>query len=129
MKKILIILGISLLVFVLVNFPKSKILLPDEMVGTWQSDDTRYADRFFRLSKTTVIFGIGESEIDVYFITDTKIISKGEDDVVQLSLHRPGEEDIRLSLIHENEEEELLRLLNQQNVFWYRISEDELVLF
>ena len=104
MKKILIILGIVLVVFGLVNFPKSKTLLPDEMTGIWQSDDARYSDRFLRLTTTTVIFGIGESEIDVYFITDTKIKSKGEDEVVQLSLHRPGEEDIKLSLIHEKHE-------------------------
>ncbi len=134
MKKIVIVLGVSLVVLALINFPTGKTFPPDEMAGTWQSDDARYNDRFFRLTKTTVIFGTGNTDIDVYFITDTKVSIKGSDEVVQLSLHRPGEADIMLSLIHDDnvdieEKEESLRLLNQPKVFWYRVNEEELVLF
>jgi hypothetical protein len=129
MKKSLVLLVILLLGFFVFSFPRKNAFLPDEMVGTWQSDDVRYEGRLFRLTKTTVIFGMGENQIDVYFIADTKIISQGPDEVVQLSLHHPGEADINLSLIYRNKDEETLCLLNQQNVIWNRVSEDNLALF
>jgi hypothetical protein len=118
-----------LLGLVVFSFPRKNAFLPEEMVGTWQCDDVRYQDRLFRLTKTTVIFGMGENQIDVYFIADTKIIPTGPDDVVQLSLHHSGEPDIKLSLIYRNKDGETLCLLNQQNVTWNRVSEDNLVLF
>jgi len=129
MKKILFLLGLVILVVGIINFPRNKILLPDEIVGTWASDDERYVDRFFRLSKTSVIFGTGDTDIDVYFINDTSFVSLGTDEVVELSIHKAGQENTRLSLIYENDEIESLRFLHQQKVIWYRISEDELVLF
>ena len=127
MKKGLIVLGIVVLVFAVVNFPKNKNLPPDQMVGAWKTDDARYADRFFRLTKTSVIFGVGDNEIDVYFISDTKILNQGSDEVVQLSLKRSGGAETQLSLIHNDQEGESLTFLNQPGVSWFRVGEDELL--
>lgn len=129
MKKILILTGGLLLVLAIVKFPRNKVLLPNEIAGTWATQDERYSDRFFRLSKTSAIFGIGDEEIDVFFIDDTKFITIGPDDVVELSLHKSGENNTKLSLIHEAGENESLRFLNQKKVIWYRSNEEKDLLF
>jgi len=103
------------------------VYLPDNIEGRWATEDIRYADRFFRLSKTSVIFGVGETEIDVYFIADTRFVTLGDDEVVELSIHQKGEENTILSLIHKEGEIETLQLLNQPKVVWHRINEYDLL--
>lgn len=129
MKKALIALGIVFLVFVVVNFPRTKKLVPDEFVGTWETDDVRYADRFLRMTKTTVIFGVGENEIDVYFVSEAKTRVQGDEEVVQMTLTQSAKIASTLSLVHVKEAGESLRLLNQPGIFWHRVQEDELARF
>ncbi|MCK4785867.1 MAG: hypothetical protein KAV87_19075, partial [Desulfobacteraceae bacterium] len=48
---------------------KDNKFLPDDLVGRWTTSAPEYTDRFLELSEVTVIFGTGEDNIDVNFIS------------------------------------------------------------
>ena len=44
------------------------LVLPGELEGIWRCDDTRYRDRFLRLSPSIVALGIGDRQMFVHSI-------------------------------------------------------------
>ncbi len=64
--------GAILLVAFLVFLPERPTPLPDELVGVWTTSHPKYADRYFDLTKTTVIFGTGKESIDTNVISNVE---------------------------------------------------------
>ena len=126
MKSKLFFLLIPVLIAGVLLCPKSKTPLPKALEGTWITDDTRYQDRFLRLSQASVIFGTGESNIDVYFITNVEPETVGTDAVYNLTFHRAGEGERKLSLVYNDSESTILRFLNQPQILWTKTNRDEL---
>ena len=53
---------VIILLFITIFFgcqEKKLLLAPDNLVGIWKTTESRYADRSFEFTPSTIIFGIG----------------------------------------------------------------------
>jgi len=61
----LILIGASIFVF----YPGKNMNIPLNLIGKWTTSAPRYQDRFFEITKETLIYGLGGEKIDVYLIS------------------------------------------------------------
>lgn len=52
--------------------------IPDELVGVWKTPDGQYADRFFEITTTAIIFGVGGWNIELYPIAAVERARAGD---------------------------------------------------
>ena len=116
--KWILIAGIVLTAFVALKFlPGKTILLPEELAGVWITPAPKYDDRFFELSRVTIIFGTGGDRIAVYFVkkVDESVPDKRTLYTVY-GRNREGLED-KLSFYYDTDDR-TIRLKNQESIVW-----------
>jgi hypothetical protein len=52
--------------------------VPDNLVGIWETSESRYQDRFMELKKDVVIFGTGDGNQSIHSIRKVKTASQDE---------------------------------------------------
>ena len=116
-KLLLLSLGLALALWCF--WPKPPALLPDTLTGVWVSDDSRFADRFLRLERSSVAFGVGGVEVDVHFVTDVEVVEDATSTQYLAQMHRVGEDETPLTLVVDRRTG-TLSLLNRPDVRWRR---------
>jgi hypothetical protein len=71
-------LGVFVFVFVVVwNWHVPVRHVPDELVGTWITDDPNYSDRWFDIDPAAIDFGTGGATVSTGFIKEIKAAPEG----------------------------------------------------
>lgn len=107
---------------VLVLRPKDNKFLPDDLVGHWTTSAPKYTDRFLELSEVVVIFGTGEDNIDVNFISSVDKRVEGGSTLYTINYHDPKGMDGQVSF-YWNPSEKVIRLKNQKRIVWEKEEE------
>ena len=91
---------------------------PEAVVGYWSTEDSRYDDRFIRITTTGVELGLG-SEGGAVYGRITTVTRRTEDgfEVVRLEYSLPGGEDVLEITLHGVNR---MRLRNPPEVVWVR---------
>jgi hypothetical protein len=50
-----------------------KVVVPEDLIGVWETTSPSYADRPFEITARELSFGIGEGKFNTYPITKVKI--------------------------------------------------------
>ncbi|MCP4546262.1 MAG: hypothetical protein GY835_07340 [bacterium] len=125
MKIKILLLTIPVLLALAYFMPQPTSLLPEELVGIWVTDDVRYEDRYLKLSVSTVIFGQGETDMDIGFISNVELQELEDERLYTIQYHRTGEEGSSISLIVAPDNSDSLRFRNQRHIVWTRSTAPE----
>lgn len=91
--------------------------VPDELVGVWKTSAPQYADRFFELRKSFIVFGTGEASVSVHFIEYVEEAPAGERTLYTISYLDDGKR-YRWSFSYDPEHGKVIRLKNQTQMVW-----------
>ncbi len=53
--------------------PEERGMVPEEVIGTWTTTDSDYADRAFEIRKSSVVFHTGGSDYTVHLIETVEV--------------------------------------------------------
>ena len=112
----------AVLVTVLVLRSKDNQFLPDDLVGRWTTSAPEYTNRFLELSEVTVIFGTGEDNIDVNFISSVDKRVEGGSTLYTIKYHDLKGMEGQVSF-YWDPTEEVIRLKNQKRIIWKKAKE------
>ena len=125
MKKIwivilFILLGVTTIVWVQRD---DSVEIPEKLFGRWTTTDPRYVDRFFDLSESSVVFGVGDGDIAVY--TTDSIQGVLEDGRTMFNVIFIDDEGVEYSqsLYFSKSDDNLLLFKNQNGVGWRKQTE------
>ena len=118
-------LAIILLLFCLAGLPAGVSLIPSELTGLYNSDDPRYEDRYLKLSESTIIFGKGGVELDVYFVSKVETELRGKETRYHITLHKSGEEDNETVLVRTGSDR-VVWFKNRSSVRWVKQTDNGL---
>ena len=98
--------------------------VPLGVVGTWATQDGRYAGRSFWLNPHAVAFqnGAKTTEFTVHSIKRVRSQAKGDTTLVQVDYEQDGG-PITLSVVYLNGQERVLHLANQPAIRWLRTGD------
>jgi hypothetical protein len=121
----LIVLGIVLIsaVAIFIFSGEDSVEIPEKLFGRWTTADPKYADRFFDLSKNSVVFGVGNGNIAVYTTDD--IYGIIEDDRIIYTVIFVDDEGVEYSqsLYFSKNDDNLLFFKNQNKIGWRKHTE------
>jgi len=122
MKLTWIFVAAVVLTAVLVLRSRDNELLPDDLVGRWTTSAPKYTDRFLELNKVSVVFGTGEDNIDVNFISSVDKRVEGGSTLYTIKYRDPKGMDGQVSF-YWDPTEEVIRLKNQKRIVWEKVKE------
>ena len=93
--------------------------VPDDLVGMWKTSAKEYSDRFFKLSKDSISFGIGDGNTELYVIK--KIKKTYEKGLILYTLYYEDSDGDSYELsFYYDQTEGVIRLKNQKEMAWIR---------
>ncbi|MFO8241074.1 MAG: hypothetical protein R6T90_08755 [Dissulfuribacterales bacterium] len=103
-------------------YNKDNESLPSDLIGRWITSSPRYTGRFLEFSQIAVIFGIGEDNIDVNFISSVdKRIEAG---VIIYTIKYRNQNEIEGSIaFYWYPSENMIRLKNQRQMIWKKAKD------
>lgn len=91
--------------------------IPDGMVGLWTTADPRYADRAFRVTKTTLTFHVGPQDSTYHDIV--RVRAKKGDITTQFTVYYTHSGlELEFPLLYVERSDTTIQLLNQRGMTW-----------
>jgi len=115
--------GLAIAVLIWTVWPKNDMFLPEDLVGHWETSAPKYQDRFFELSRVSVVFGTGRDSIDVNFIEAVERRTQG--DKTTYTIHYKNTKGLEgiLSLVWDPSNKGKIRLRNQEDMVWEKTTQ------
>jgi len=95
--------------------------VPDQVVGVWKTTAAKYADRYFELKRSSLVFGQGGNSLTTYSVT--KVIVKEQKQQALYKIEYLGSEGQpeEWEFIYDAESS-VLRLKSQDFIEWRKAS-------
>jgi hypothetical protein len=108
------------LIVLLACQPGKKTPVPEDLIGVWETKAPAYADRFFEIRTSEVIFGTGEEKFDTYPITKMKIEKDhGEQGPLYIICYKNSEGQVyKFFFYYDPANQGTIRFKNQQEMVW-----------
>jgi hypothetical protein len=110
-------IAIALALLVYVHFKPRHVRMPAELVGTWKSTNSLYADRSLDIGQESITFGTGLGTETTGFVDDIETLPEDGKTLYTISYSSDGMPG-KISVYYAPAEGETLRLLNQEQVVW-----------
>ncbi len=104
------------------DYFKQEIIPPDSLFGKWTTSNSKYKDRFFELTDTTVTFGVGEDKINVYFILSIERDTQ-DNTYYTISYHNLAGIEFKTSFYYDPEIGNVLKFKNQMDIEWVKMMD------
>ena len=96
--------------------------IPEDLIGKWTTTEPRYEDRFFEITKETLIYGLGGDKQDVYFISSLER-NLGENQLLySISYKNKDGFKFTRSFYYESVNGGVIRFKNQKHIEWTKIN-------
>jgi hypothetical protein len=96
--------------------------LPEKLHGVWETSETKYTNRYFRLDKNAIGFGTGDGKIDWYEITRVDETVRRNKTLYTIEF-KNDEDTVFKRLLHYNSENGgKIRFENQANIEWVLVN-------
>ena len=98
----------------------SMRVLPDELEGIWRCDDTRYRDRFLRLSPSIVALGIGDRQMFVHTIV--RVEHQEMDCRILYTIYYQAKDDFeqKMAFYYDASGEGTIYFKHQPHITWHK---------
>ncbi len=91
--------------------------IPDGLVGVWRTSAPSHRDRTFEITKTTLVFQIGEADYTIHPITRVKAV-ESEDGTLFTVDYTTSDEVFEFSFYYTATPEPVIRFKNQRQMEW-----------
>jgi len=108
--------------FLMVFSCSESVPFPQELAGTWRSQDSSYADRFIQITEEQLILGTGEGLPNVFYIKDFRQQAAGSRIEWTFYCEISRGERFELTILYSPEPEAVLQLKNTPDVHWYKME-------
>jgi hypothetical protein len=115
-----ILVALSLFMF----FPKKNKDVPENLIGKWRTSEPRYQDRFFEITKETLIYGLGGDQTDVYFISSMEESLEGNNRLYTINYENADGLKFTQSFYYHPENGGSIQLKHQEHIKWKREKDD-----
>ena len=122
LKWIVIPAVILVAVLIFVFFIKKNKDIPENLIGKWTTSEPRYEDRFFEITKETLVYGLGGDKQDVYFVSNLETRLQGNQILYTLSCKDTDGLKFTRSFYYESANGGVIRFKNQKHVEWTKIN-------
>ncbi|MCJ7540837.1 MAG: hypothetical protein WBG61_08460 [Desulfobacterales bacterium] len=116
----LILIGASIFVF----YPGKNTDIPLNLIGKWTTSAPRYQDRFFEITKETLIYGLGGGKIDVYFISSMEESLEGNNILYTINYKNTDGLKFTQSFYYHPENGGSIQLKHQEHIKWTKEKDD-----
>ena len=116
----LILIGASIFVF----YPGKNTDIPLNLIGKWTTSAPRYQDRFFEITKETLIYGLGGGKIDVYFISSMEESLEGNNILYTINYKNTDGLEFTRSFYYHPENEGAIQFKHQEHIKWTKEKDD-----
>ena len=99
--------------------PEREITLPDELVGSWETSTSKYADRYFEFTKKMLIFKVGEEEIGIHHIENFEKFGDEEETWYTITYLSLGGK-YKFSFSYDPANDGVITIANRKGVQWTR---------
>ena len=110
----LILIGASIFVF----YPGKNTDIPLNLIGKWTTSAPRYQDRFFEITKETLIYGLGGEKIDVYLISSIEESLEGNNRLYTINYKNTDGLKFTQSFYYHPENGGSIQLKHQEHIEW-----------
>ncbi len=99
-----------------------SVPFPQELSGTWRSQDLLYADRYIQISEKQLILGTGEGLPNIFYIKDFS--QQEADDRIEWTFYCEISrgETFELTILYSPGPESVLQFKNTPDVHWYKVE-------
>lgn len=109
-------------VFLLWQNGKKSRNVPDKLIGTWRTSDTKYAGRSFEIGLVTINFGTGEGQSNTGFIDKIEGVPDGGGTVYTISYVEDGLKN-QCTFYYSEQKDNTIVFANQPNIPWRKVAE------
>jgi hypothetical protein len=104
------------------SWPRN-VELPDGAVGLWTTVAPRYADRAFRLTKSTVTFHVSPEDSTFHQIVRIRSEEDQEDNATRYTiLYTHYHEEYEFSFLYTESPDTIIRFVNQREMTWRKTT-------
>ncbi len=95
----------------------------DNFLGVWKTSAPKYKDRFFKISESTIAFGIGNGNSKMFNVDRVIKTVEEKKTVYTISYNDVEGSDFKLAFYYTPKNKGMIRFKNQQEIEWTRISQ------
>jgi len=99
---------------------KQKIILPDSLFGEWTTSNSKYKDRFFKLTDTTITFGVGGGKVNVYSILSIEKDTQDNNTYYTISFRNRDGIEFKTSFYYDPKIGNMIKFKNRMDVEWVK---------
>ena len=122
LKSIVIVVLIIIGALIFVSCTGKHTNIPENLVGIWTTSEPRYEDRFFEITKETLIYGLGGDKKDIYSVSSIEESLEGNNIIYTISYKNTDGFKFTRSFYYESVEGGVIRFKNQKQVKWTKIN-------
>ena len=115
----LILIGASIFVF----FPKKNTDFSKDLIGKWTTSAPRYQDRFFEITKETLIYGLGGDKEDAYLISSIEESLEGNNRLYTINCKNTDGLKFTQSFYYHPGNGGSIQLKNQEHIEWRKAND------
>jgi len=111
---------VTILMLLLGCQSRKATAVPDELVGVWKTLNEQYADRSFEITKTGIIFSIGDGQVDFHSIAAAAQAREGEALLYTIVYLNEARQEYRFTFYFEPSNGGVIRWKNQRDIEWVK---------
>ncbi len=99
---------------------EKRPVVPDGLIGVWETTAPDYADHPFEIKTGEVLFGTGEGKFDTYPITRIKIEKdpKEQKTLYMICYKNTAKQEYKFSFYYDQTNQGTIRFKNQKEMVW-----------
>lgn len=91
---------------------------PEDLIGKWTTSASRYQDRFFEITKETLVYGLGGGKTDVYLISSMEESLDGNNILYTINYKNTDGLKFTQSFYYHPENGGSIQLKHQEHIEW-----------
>ncbi len=126
MKGKIFLVGFIIIALLGGNNCKKELVVPDELLGVWETSEPKYEGCYFEVTSEDIIFKDIEEDINFYKITEIETEQDPDEDFITYVIKYTDLEGLpfELSVLYFPKEEGMIRFKHQNHFFWVKRKAD-----